>query len=185
MSFTKIDALDNHIKSFFSPKDMMNFEGVSRLVPSSSWKKIGYNDKNEFIKIFKEIIKLKNKDSKKIVTDFVLNGRVNSQQVKEILKQGFFGKQWCTSPCGIQAIALGIFTPSQIDAMESFKRQWCLSKNGLELMKQGILTPDEIGNMDPDVRERLLGDKCTKMLIQGIMKKEQALKMTIEQLDKL
>lgn len=152
MSFTNIDEVDDHIKSFLSPGDLIQLESVSKSNISTpyQWKKLGYENKDEFKKIVNKILTIcKDTNEKMIIKKIILTGCINGQQAKEILKQDSDGKKACCSGTGIQTIALGIFSPSEIGSMEEYKRHYCLSKSGFALIRNGILNPDEIREMSP------------------------------------
>lgn len=190
MNFTGMYELDEYVKSFLPPMDLIKLECVSKLNRSTpcQWKKLGFEDKNEFIQIINEIFRFTDITQRKIVK-CLLVGRINGQQAKDILKQDYYGKLWCLGDKGIKAIVSGIFSPSEISAMDNNKRKYCLSKNGFKLIKQGILTPNEIESLltraDWDQRVyKILSDKCVKMLLDGSIKKEEVFRMTIEELDK-
>ena len=160
MSFTTITALNDHVRSFLSPIDLIRLESVSKSNTSTpfQWRKLLYNDKNEFKQIAIKLLSYCNEKSTKIVKDFVLTRRINSQQARDILKQDFIGKQWCLTVYGIQLISSGIFSPSEINAID---------------------------NIGCNKRQRIIDETCTKMLIGGLIKKEEVLSMTLDQLDQM
>jgi hypothetical protein len=176
MSFTGVGVIDHQIKSFFSPRDLLKFECVSKtnISTTDQWKKLGYDDKNDFKKTVYNLMEEGSGNSQDVIKEFLLIGYINGKQAKEILKQGVIGKPWCCCLEGIQAIALGIFSPSEVGAMNTEKRMNCLTKNGFELTKKRFI-----------INSNLETEKDTKKLLGSIIKKEKMLEMTLAKLDKI
>lgn len=108
---------------------------------------------------------------------YVDSDLIKGIQLKEMLEQNAYGKLWCFSASGLDAIGLGICTPNEIGEMDPLVRQWTINETVLKAIKLGIFTKDEIRDMDPTDRPFLLHENILIAIMHSIFSKDEIINM--------